>query len=134
MRAGLLLFLCFFSASARSAPVVPNFTTGTMTTHTETTSKVTETIVSEDFSTGWDYSVSGTNIQTNSKSLVPPVTGVDSWTGLDVQQRPDWAVVNPGKAFQLVESYQGPGLSKVTTIQRVTEIESITDTVSTFSQ
>ena len=46
--------------SAGAVPVVPNFTQGSMTSHTETTSKQTETINSIDYATGWQYSVSGT--------------------------------------------------------------------------
>ena len=38
---------------AKSVPVVPNFTQGSMTSHTETTSKQTETINSIDYATGW---------------------------------------------------------------------------------
>ena len=49
-------------ATALAVPVVPNFTQGSMTSHTETTSKVTETINSIDYNTGWQYSVTGTNV------------------------------------------------------------------------
>jgi len=132
MRAPLLLLL--LASPAAAVPVVPNFTTGSMTTHTETTSKVTETIVSESYGTGWQYSVSGSNIQHDGKSLTPGTTSVDSWTGLDTSSKPNWTIVNPGEAFQMVETYSGPGLSNVTTIQRTTEIQSVTDTISTFSQ
>ena len=38
-----------------AVPVVPNFTQGSMTSHTETTSKVTETINSMDYNTGYQY-------------------------------------------------------------------------------
>ena len=50
---------------ARSVPVVPNFTQGLDDYHTETTSKVTETINSIDYATGWQYSVTGTNVSNN---------------------------------------------------------------------
>ena len=39
-------------AAALAVPVVPNFTQGSMTSHTETTSKMTETINSIDYNTG----------------------------------------------------------------------------------
>ena len=58
--------------SAGAVPVVPNFTQGSMTSHTETTSKQTETINSIDYATGWQYSVSGTNVNNNGASLLPP--------------------------------------------------------------
>ena len=40
-----------------AVPVVPNFTQGSMTSHTETTSTVTETINSMDYNTGWQLSL-----------------------------------------------------------------------------
>ena len=46
------LALLLLSAPATAAPIVPQFTQGTMSSHTETTSKVTETIVSENYSRG----------------------------------------------------------------------------------
>ena len=38
-------------APALAVPVVPNFTQGSMTSHTETTQKISETINSMDYST-----------------------------------------------------------------------------------
>ena len=127
-----LLLLLFCAPAAEAIPVVPNFTNGTLTSRTETTSKVSETIVSENFDTGFQYSASGVNVAPDAP--INPVTEntVNGWTSL--KERADWSIVKPGEAFQFVETFQGPGLSNVTTIQRVTEITSVTDTVSTFSQ
>ena len=138
----LFLLLCgligeafAFAQPAQSVPVVPNFSTGSMTSHTETNSKVTETIVSESYGTGWQYSVSGTNIEpVCGASLTPGTTTVNGWSALDVNNKPSWKITNPGGAFQFVETYSGPGLSNVTTIQRIQEVQQITDTISTFSQ
>tara|TARA_R110001592_G_scaffold6276_5_gene33767 strand:+ start:422 stop:820 length:399 start_codon:yes stop_codon:yes gene_type:complete len=132
MRALLLLLL--LAPTAHAVPVVPNFSSGSMTSHTETTSKVTELIVSEDYATGWQYSVSGQNVQHSGSSMTPGTTTVDSWTGLNTGAKPNWTISTPGAAFQFVETYSGPGLSNKTTVQRTTEIESVTDTVSVFSQ
>jgi hypothetical protein len=124
---------------AYSVPVVPNFTQGSMTSHTETTSKVTETINSMDYNTGYQYSVTGSGI--SASGLLSPSTsssssninGVTStWTGL--KRRPNFVQTTPGAAFQYTETYQGPGLSNQTIIQRTTEIKSVTDTTSIFSQ
>ena len=136
----LLLFslvgdILLFAKPAVAVPVVPNFSTGSMTTHTETTSNVTETIVSESYETGWQYSVSGANIEpVNGASLTPGTTTINGWSALDVNSKPSWSIADPGQSFQFVETYFGPGLSNVTTIQRVTEINQITDTISTFAQ
>ena len=126
------LALLLLSAPAAAAPIVPQFTQGTMTSHTETTSKVTETIVSENYQTGFEYSASGVNVAPD--SAINPVsnTTVNGWTSLG--ERPNWSIVRPGEAFQFVETLKSPGLSNITTIQRTTEITSVTDTVSSFSE
>jgi len=141
----VLLLLSGGTGAARAVPVVPNFTQGSMTSHTETTSTVTETINSMDYNTGWQYVVTGTNVE-SSGNLTP--TGADSinatqvtldgvtstWNGLNLTDRPEFSIVTPGAAFQFTESYQGPGLSNHTVIQRSTTINSVTDTTSTFTQ
>ena len=48
--------------TAMSVPVVPNFTQGSMTSNTETTSTVSETINSMSYDTGYQYVITGTNI------------------------------------------------------------------------
>ena len=135
-------------ASAQTAvavPVVPNFTQGSMTSNTTTTSTVTETINSMDYNTGWQYSVTGSGVSA-SGNLTPTGSGstnntnitldgvTSTWTGLDLDQRPNFTMTNQGGAFQFSESYSGPGLSNHTIIQRTTTIQSVTDTTSTFTQ
>ena len=129
-----LLLLLIYAPAAYSAPVIPNFKQGTMTSHTETTSKVTETIVSENYSTGYEYVVTGTNVEIDGVSISPDTTAVNSWTGLDLSTKPNWTITTPGGTFQYTETYLGPGLSNVTTIQKVTEVTSVTDTVSSFTE
>jgi len=131
--------IALFSGQVKAVPVVPNFTQGSMTSHTETTSTVTETINSIDYNTGYQYTVTGSGI-TASGNLSPgtgannvTIEGVtSSWTG--VNSRPTFTQTTPGAAFQFTETYQGPGLSNQTIIQRTTEIQSVTDTTSIFTQ
>ena len=129
--------------TVNAVPVVPNFTQGSMSSSTTTTSTVTETINSMDYNTGWQYTVTGTGVESSSGNLTPGGTtqstvtldGVTStWNGLDLNQRPTFTQTTPGAAFQFSESYQGPGLSNHTIIQRTTTINSVTDTTSTFTQ
>ena len=141
----VLLLVSGNVGAARAVPVVPNFTQGSMTSHTETTSTVTETINSMDYNTGWQYVVTGTNVEA-SGSLTPTGTGsvnatqvtldgvTSTWNGLNLDNRPNYTLTTPGAAFQFTESYQGPGLSNHTIIQRTTTINSVTDTTSTFTQ
>ena len=131
--------------SVSAVPVVPNFTQGSMTSHTETTSTVTETINSMDYNTGWQYVVTGTNVEANG-NLTPTGTGsinntqvtldgvTSTWNGLNLNQRPEYQMTTPGAAFQFTESYAGPVLQNQRIIQRTTTINSVTDTTSTFTQ
>ena len=123
-----------------SVPVVPNFTQGSMTSHTETTQKITETINSMDYSTGYQYSSTGSGVKPIGGKLSPTtgstnvtINGVNStWTG--VTKTPQFQQTDPGAAFQFTETYSGPGLQNHTIIQRETEVTSVTDTTSIFSQ
>ena len=126
-------------APAQAVPVIPNFTQGSMTSHTETTSTITETINSMDYNTGYQYSATGSGV-TASGNLSPgtgsnnvTINGVtSSWTG--VTSKPSFVQTTPGAAFQFSETYSGPGLQNHTIINRVTEVTSVTDTTSTFQQ
>ena len=135
-------------ASAQTAvavPVVPNFTQGSMTSNTTTTSTVTETINSMDYNTGWQYSVTGSGVSSDGE-LTPTGSGsitntnvtldgvTSTWNGLNLEERPNFTMQTPGSAFQFTETYHGPGLSNHTIIQRTTTINSVTDTTSTFTQ
>ena len=124
---------------AMAVPVVPNFTQGSMTSRTETTQTITETINSMDYNTGYQYSATGSGVSASGN--LSPGTGASnitingvtsSWTG--VTSKPQFTQTVPGAAFQFTETYQGPGLSNQTIIQRVTEVTSVTDTTSIFSQ
>ena len=126
-------------ATAQAVPVVPNFTQGSMTSHTETTSKITETINSMDYNTGYQYSATGTGVTANGN--LSPGTGTNNvtidgvtstWTG--ITSKPQFTQTTPGGAFQFTETYQGPGLSNHTIINRTTEVTSVTDTTSIFQQ
>ena len=143
MRNRLKLFLLVFAMGGINpviaVPVVPNFTQGSMTSHTETTSTVTETINSMDYSTGYQYTSTGSGVTATGN--LSPTTGTNnvtingvtsSWTG--ITNKPTFTQTTPGNAFQFTETYSGPGLQNHTIIQRVTEVTSVTDTTSIFSQ
>ena len=149
-----IILLLGSTGAARAVPVVPNFQQGSRTSHTETESTVTETINSIDYRTGWEYSVTGVGIDNNGEALNPNVststvtvspsvgTGEGAITGsvtssfdsLDFSQPNTFTISTPGAAFQFSQSYQGPGMTNQTLIQRVTTVKSVTDTTSTFTQ
>ena len=149
-----ILVLLGSAGAARAVPVVPNFQQGSMTSHTETESTVTETINSIDYRTGWEYSVTGVGVDNNGAALNPNVStttvqvssGIEgedgavtgavtsSFDALDMSAQNNFTIHEPGAAFQFTQTYSGPGMTNQTLIQRVTEIKSITDTPSTFTQ
>ena len=93
-----------------------------------------------DYSTGYQYSASGSGIKPLDGTLKPiqgstnvTIDGVtSSWTG--IQETPTFIQTEPGGAFQFTETYSGPGLQNHTIIQRETDVTSITDTTSIFQQ
>jgi len=150
-----ILVLLGSAGVARAVPVVPNFQQGSMTSHTETESTVTETINSIDYRTGWEYSVTGVGVDNNGAALNPATststvtvspsvgTGEDavtaaattsSFDALDFSAANNFTIHEPGGAFQFTQTYSGPGMTNQTVIQRVTSIQSVTDTTSTFTQ
>ena len=150
-----ILVLLGSAGAARAVPVVPNFQQGSMTSHTETESTVTETINSIDYRTGWEYSVTGVGVDNNGAALNPATststvtisptvgTGEDgataaavtsSFDALDMSAQNNFTIHEPGAAFQFTQTYSGPGMTNQTIIQRVTSITSVTDTTSTFTQ
>ena len=150
-----ILVILGSAGAAKAVPVVPNFQQGSMTSHTETESTVTETINSIDYRTGWEYSVTGVGVDNNGEPLNPSVntttvqvaptvgTGEDgatppavtsSFEALDFSAQNNFTIHEPGAAFQFTQTYSGPGMTNQTIIQRVTSIQSVTDTTSTFTQ
>ena len=137
----LVTLLLLTSLPAQAVPVVPNFSSGTMSAVTRTRSVVTESISSHDFNTGHSYSINGTGV-TIDGSITPAPTTVNQtingvsyqWTGANLTEKPSVTLTTQGNPFQFVESYTAPGLSNITNITRTTNIESTTETTSVFSQ
>ena len=113
--AGLLLGM---SSGAHAKSVVPNFTTGTVTSDTTSRTEVTETIVQIEYMTGSSYTVTGTNI--NIPTVPAPGT--------------QYTQIDPGAPFQFTETYLQPGISTETSITRTTITESTTNSISVFTQ
>ena len=149
----LVILFSSLGTVANAVPVVPNFTQGSMQTQTTTQSQVTEIINSVDYRTGWEYTVTGVGVDNNGDALNPTPTmttnavtaavgtGPDdaiglldsSFDSLDMTTAGEFTITNPGAGFQFTQSYNGPGLSNQTIIKRVTQIDSVTNTTSIFS-
>ena len=141
MKKLLPLLILLIPAKTLAVPVVPNFSSGTMSAVTRTTSVVTETISSHDYNTGHTYTLNGTGVTINGNISPSPTTTTQTingtnytWTGANLTTKPTVTLTTQGNPFQFVESYTGPGLSNITNITRTTNIESVTETTSVFSQ
>ena len=101
-----------------AAPVTPNFTSGTITSETKTRTEVIEVIKQIEYSTGTSYTVTGTNIN------IPDRPGPGA----------NYTIINQGAPFQFSETQLTPGISKETWIDRKTVEESVTNSISVFTQ
>ena len=113
-----LLILLLLSSPVQAASVVPNFTTGTVTSETTTRTEITEIINVVEYSNATSYTVTGTNI--NIPGTPSPGT--------------NYTVSTQGAPFQFSETLMTPGISKETSITRTTIQDSFTTTLSVFTQ
>ena len=134
------VFVLFISNPLYAIPVVPNFTQGTSSSTTRTTTNITETIRTTEFS-GSTYSVTGSGV-TADGSISPKYTDLQTtlngetytWKQVDLDNKPNWNITTNGAAFQFTEVYKQPSVSKITDLTRQITSESVTDTVTVFSQ
>ena len=136
----LLLLLFFYVIPVNSQPITPAFNVGTVSSTTNSTTSISEQVTSFDFSTGYEYTVTGVGVSMDGDSITPPPTSINetingtvyTWTGLDLSSKPNWEVT--GNAFQFTETYSGPSLQNMTIINRQIESESVVVSTSVFSQ
>ena len=128
---------------AEAVPVVPQFRTGTSTTTSTSESVINETITSHQYRTGYSYSASGHNIESETGYINPTATtqstqtvgGVNfSWTSPNLEAVPRWKIATDGAAFSIQETLITPGLDTVTNIQRTITTSTTSETTSTFGQ
>ena len=137
-----LPFVLFISSPIYAVPVVPNFSQGSSTSRTETTTNVTEHIRTTNYNSGYTYSVTGSGVSHDGSTISAPnatvtetVNGTTyTWTGLDLGEKPNWTLTNQGDAFQFTEVYTPAGLQSVSDVTRTIQSESVTDTTTIFSQ
>jgi len=137
-----LLFFIFLSVPVQAVPVINSFNSGATTSRTESKQNTSELIESWSYSTGYEYSVGGTNLNIQGDLLPKTVTTgthvVDGITtthhGIDLNTKPVVTMQTQGAATNLLESYHGPGLKSFTRINRDIITESVTETMSTFTQ
>ncbi len=133
------------AGAAIAAPVTPTFTSGTITATTQSTTTVNEVIRQQDYSNGYTYVVTGVNVRSNDTGAPIPVSVPGNGTTAIATPTcvpgvgtlcygTSYSVINPGAAFQLTETYNGPGIFRETAIDRTTTQTSTTTSTSVFNQ
>jgi len=128
MRRLLLLLLIPTPVFAQS--VTPNFTTGTMTQTVTATQTIEETSVIERF---------GGAVNTwNGDNVEPIETGTngvqDDATGEDIVHALEFQVVDLAKPWQLEINTREAGLVETVNTTRTIQTDTVTNTLSVFSQ
>ena len=139
-----LVFLFFAIPSANAGSITPSFSTGQMESSSSSKTIIVETIVTENYRTGYSYSMQGSNVQVKDGTVISPdatytntqtVNGVSfKWVTPDLPTKPQWEIQNPGEAFSITENFLAPGLDATSTIQRTINTESQSTSLSIFSQ
>ena len=125
-----LIILLLLPSPAMAVPVVPNFSQGVVSSHTESKTIVKESIVSESYRSGFEYTVNGTGVEPTNGVVSPPISG----NKINLSSRSSWKQSVPGAAFQFIETLNTPGLIEKVIIERETITETVIDSTSTFSQ
>ena len=122
----------------------PRFGANQIQSNSRSISKIDEVIITENYNSGYAYSVTGSNIKTDSY-ISPEATYTTSqntgnagavnfeWITPQLTSKPQWQVVNEGEAFSLTENFMAPGLDAVSIINRTQTIET-TQTSTTLFQ
>ena len=134
------LLIAFHSSYAQAT--TPRFSANQMQSTSKSVSTINETIVTENYRTGYSYSVQGHNIKVTEDSVISPDatyttsqnTGKVSfqWVTPDLPTKPQWEIVTPGDSFSLVENFLAPGLDAVSVITRNQTIETLQEQITLF--
>ena len=138
------LFLFLTMPSAYAGSITPRFTSGQLEQSSRSVSTIQETIITENYRTGFSYTVQGHNITTDSY-ISPNATYTTSqntgngavnfqWVTPELTSQPQWKILNEGSDFSLVENFLAPGLDAVSVINRTQTIETQSTSLSIFSQ
>ena len=138
----LVIFL-FGIPRAYAGGITPSFSTGQMESSSSSKTIIVETIVTENYRTGYSYSLQGNNIKVKEGTVISPdatytntqtVNGVSfKWVTPDLPTKPQFEIQTPGEAFSITENFLAPGLDATSTVQRTINTESQSTSLSIFS-
>ena len=138
----LVIFL-FGIPSAYAGGITPSFSTGQMESSSSSKTIIVETIVTENYRTGYSYSLQGNNIKVKDGTVISPdatytntqtVNGISfKWVTPDLPTKPQWEIKDAGEAFSITENFLATGLDATSTVQRTINTESQSTSLSIFS-
>ena len=140
----LFIILLALSPAALAGSITPRFTRGENQQTSRTVQKITETIVTQNFRSGYSYQVQGHGIKAKNDVSVSPdakfsdvstINNVSfSWISPNLENKPEWILTNPesGESFSLTESILGPGLDAQSHVTREINTEINSTTISIF--
>ena len=135
MRRLFISILLFSSSPCFAIPVIPNFSAGSSISRTTSSQSTREIIQSYSYSTGYQYTTGGTISPEAIAGATQTINGVTSTTtGINLSTKPQFKQTTAGAATQYHESYIGPGLNSYVHIDRTIEVQSVTESTSTFTQ
>ncbi len=139
----LFLFVVFFSSYAKAN--TPQFSANQLQSNSKSISKIDEVIITENYKSGYAYSVTGNNIKIKEGTIISPNAtyttsqntgnaGVVNfqWITPELTTKPEWIIVNEGEAFSLTENFMAPGLDAISIINRTQTIETTQNSITLF--
>ena len=139
----VIIFLSLLSSNAYAT--VPRYNSNKMSSSSRSTSTISEVIITENYNTGFSYSVSGHNIKVSEGSYISPDatyttsqnTGNGNvtfeWISPDLTKLPKWEIDDVGSDFSLIQHVENSGLDAISIIQREQVIETFTEQVTLFN-
>ena len=104
-----LVLLLFGVPSVYAGGITPSFSTGQMESSSSSKTIIVETIITENYRTGYSYSLQGNNIQVKEGTVISPdatytntqtVNGVSfKWVTPDLLTKPQWEIKTPGEVW-----------------------------------
>ena len=139
----VIIFLSLLSPNAYGT--TPRYNSNQMQSSSRSTSTINETIITENYNTGYIYSVSGHNIKISEGSYISPDatyttsqnTGNGNvtfeWISPDLTTLPKFEIVDQGADFSYIQHVENSGLDAISIIQREQVIETFTEQVTLFN-
>jgi len=142
----ILFCLLIVFQSSNAFANTPRFGANQIQSNSKSVSRIDEVIITENYNSGYAYSVTGSNIKIKDGTVISPEATYTTsqntgnagavnfeWITPDLTSKPQWEISREGEAFSLTENFMAPGLDAISIINRTQTIET-TQTSTTLFQ